>query len=694
MRAPLLIAGLGGLLLTGVISAMAVDGEMPLLTGVLTNAAQVRGLTPDQAARAIPVSLSGVMMGAVQPNSRVAVLVDQTAGVYVRAVQNLFGSCHQGDLLAVEGVTDPGQFAPIVVARTVRRLGTAPIPAARPVTYHQLITGAMDAQWVEIKGVIRQCYTPAAGSDVWRIVIATDGGLVPVRFAAPPGTQFQEDAEVRVQAICFYQYNRKRQPLSPVLEVPREMSVRVETPAPADPYAAPVRPAASLLTFSPESLYAYAHRVHVHGVVTCFQPGASVWIRDGHLGLHIQTRQQGNLLPGDEIDVLGFPTFGAYPPVLEDSIFRKAGNTRPPVPLTLTNFDKAFDYGDDLVSAEGKLTQIQPVLDGLAFTLEKEGQLFKAVLKTSAAREAHPDWQNGSHVRITGICSIIYDDTRPYAGIWQPRSFQILLRTPADLTIVKPPPWWTPRHITWLMGIVTGALAFVTGLVVMLSRKRLRDQKRQREMAEAEFAAILSERNRLAREIHDTLAQGLAATSVQLRLAKKQANGAPDAIRHHLDAAQALVRDSLEEARNSIWNMRAHVLETGDLSSALKGMLRQMADGSETATRFEVAGRERRLAPVIENNILRVGQEAIANAIKHAGAGQIRVMLEFGEKQFRLGVSDDGRGFDPAQPPSSEGGFGLVGMRERVAELKGELNIRSAPGQGAEITLSIPLSGD
>jgi len=89
-----------------------------------------------------------------------------------------------------------------------------------------------------------------------------------------------------------------------------------------------------------------------------------------------------------------------------------------------------------------------------------------------------------------------------------------------------------------------------------------------------------------------------------------------------------------------------------------------------------------------------VGQEAITNATRHAQARQVRVRLEFGEKQFRLVVADDGRGFDPAAPPPSNGGFGLVGMRERAAELKGELQIRSAPGAGTELSLSVPLSGD
>jgi signal transduction histidine kinase len=281
---------------------------------------------------------------------------------------------------------------------------------------------------------------------------------------------------------------------------------------------------------------------------------------------------------------------------------------------------------------------------------------------------------------------------RPVMGVWHPQSFQILLRSPADLAVIKTPPWWTARHIIFLLGMVAVASLSVSGVVLLLARRRLNEQARRRAMAEAEFAAILSERNRLAREIHDTLAQGLTATSVQLRLATKYADGASELTNHHLDMAQQLVRGSLAEARNSIWNMRSQVLETGDLAGALENILKQMVDGTGLETDFQVTGRKRRLAPVTENNLLRVGQEAITNATKHARAKHVKVTLDFGEKQFSLTVADDGRGFDPAHPRSSDGGFGLVGMQERAIELKGELKVRSAPDQGTEINLYVPLS--
>src|SRR5208282_186886 len=140
--------------------------------------------------------------------------------------------------------------------------------------------------------------------------------------------------------------------------------------------------------------------------------------------------------------------------------------------------------------------------------------------------------------------------------------------------------------------------------------------------------------------------------------------------------------------------MRSHVLEKGDLGAALEGILKQMSVGTETATSIEITGKPRRLAPVTENNVLRIGQEAITNSVKYARARKIRLVLDFGKEHLLLRVTDDGVGFDPHAPKESKGGFGLVGMRERANELNGRLEIRSAQGQGAEVTLSIPLLRD
>jgi signal transduction histidine kinase len=690
------ILGLAGLLL-----ALASEGATSLAQHpeaeslVLTNAAQIRQLSAAQAAQHFSAYLRGVVITEAGPAEHAAVIWDGTAGIYLLSASNHFSNVHRGDLLEVTGVTDPGEFAPILKLTTLKKMGHGSLPQARRVTYDELLGGGLDAQWVEISGVVRSLdrQVPRDVFGKWHMDVALGSGKISVVSNGPRPEESEPDARVRLQATCFYQFTRKRQVVRPMLLVPGGVSIQVEQPAPANAFNARVRPVGTLLEFSPER--ASGHRVHVRGVVTHQQAGAMVWLRDDSGALRIETRQSEPLQPGDVIDVLGFPKFGAYTPLLEDAVVQKSSSGNPPPPIRLATAAAAFDHQADLVALSGSVSDVQPLPDGWSLTLQQTGQVFKALFRSPDRAQKTPAWQPGSLVRVTGICSVISDDAGlVLSGIWRPQAFQVLLRSPADVALLRPPTWWTPAHFVLLLLSLTGASLLVAAVVMLLSRRRLHEQVQRRAMAEAEFAAILSERNRVAREIHDTLAQGLVATSVQLRLAKKGANGAPEALIQHLDLAQQLVRENLEEARKSIWNMRSQVLETGDLASALKGILQQMAQGTQIHTEFHVNGRQRRLAPVLENNVLRIGQEAISNAVRHAAAASIFVHLVFDEKVFRLTVTDDGRGFDPAKPMSGNGGFGLVGMRERATQMHGELSVRPTSRRGTEVSLRVPLSGD
>ncbi len=656
----------------------------------ITNAVDVLALTAAEAAEARPVSLRAVVIDQVDPRGRALLVADRSGGVYLLAAGNSLSGFQQGDLLDIAGVTDPGEFAPIVKSSAVQKLGTAPLPAPLRATYHELISGALDAQFIELFGVVQRVMPPE-GADRARFLLSVEAGQVHVRVPGPLQADVQEDAEVRVRALCFYQFNRKRQMLNPVLQVPAGVPVSIEKPAPADPFSGPLHSVSNLLQFSRGNML--GHRIHVRGVVLHNDHGSTVWIRDASSGLRLRTRSAVPLQAGDLVDVIGFPRFGSAIPVLEDSMFRRLGSSAPPLPIVLASPAEAFERSDDLVAIQGSIKQMMPVTDGLDLLLEANETVFKAVLRLPVLTRTYPEWQPGTLVRVGGICTVIYDEARPLMGMWHPEEFQLLIRSPADVRVLQAPSWWTLAHVTYVLGGCLGATLVAGGATTLVARRRLREQERERRMAETEFAAILAERNRLAREIHDTLAQGLAATSVQLRLARKHLNSV-EASGRHLEAAQDLVRGSLEEARKSIWNMRSQALESGGLPGALQQILRQMAEGLEVKTEFKVSGRVRRLAPVVENNLLRVGQEAITNATKHSSAKRIEVVLAYGEKQFRLGVQDDGLGFDTANPHKSGDAFGLVGMRERAGELNGELKIESAPGKGTKVVLTVPLPGD
>ncbi len=209
--------------------------------------------------------------------------------------------------------------------------------------------------------------------------------------------------------------------------------------------------------------------------------------------------------------------------------------------------------------------------------------------------------------------------------------------------------------------------------------------------AEEKGTAIAAERKRIARELHDTLAQGFTAILLQIENTKALLSGQEKAALATLDRARDLARESLSEARRAVWTMRPRALEGSDLPTALEWLLRQMAAGSGVTTEFTTRGATRALTVEIETNLLRIIQEAVTNALHHARARTIRVHLAFADELVNVSVEDDGRGFSQRDTRNGDG-FGLISMRERAESLSGKLLISSHPARGTRILVKIPVA--
>ncbi len=237
----------------------------------------------------------------------------------------------------------------------------------------------------------------------------------------------------------------------------------------------------------------------------------------------------------------------------------------------------------------------------------------------------------------------------------------------------------------WFVAFIVASLALLGAAIYRLHVRRL----------EHDFAVVLAERARLAREIHDTLAQGFTALSLQLELVTRLIDRAPAVAKTHLEQARALVRDSLAEARRTVWELRSSSLEASDLVTTLQQSAHRLTAGSDVNAQVEVSGTYRPLARPLEDHLLRIGQEAVTNAVKHAHATNIRLSLDFEPQRLRFSVRDNGIGFDAtAQPTNGHqyGGFGLVGIRERAAQIGGQLAVNSRPHEGTEIVIEVPLN--
>ncbi|HSI65391.1 MAG TPA: histidine kinase [Candidatus Saccharimonadia bacterium] len=201
--------------------------------------------------------------------------------------------------------------------------------------------------------------------------------------------------------------------------------------------------------------------------------------------------------------------------------------------------------------------------------------------------------------------------------------------------------------------------------------------------------AVVAERNRMARELHDTLSQGFTGVLVQLEAAEDaMARHLPEAVQHHLKRARELARESLREARRSVHGMRSQALEQQSLCDALAGLFKSMTEGATLQARFELRGTPWEMRPRWEDNLLRMVQEVLTNTLRHAQATRFHARLTYTPGRLRLQLHDNGHGFSTKE---NHDGFGLIGIRERVETMHGSISILSRKGRGTAINICIPV---
>lgn len=674
------------LLMAGAVS-LSLDAQVPATNGfpVLTNAAQVRALSPQLAARKLPVKLSGILMDYDIRFGEFS-LMDHTVGIYAEGTPKLLAGLSRGDLIEVDGVSDPGSFAPFVHARAVRKVGAGEIPEPVRANVENLLSGRLDAQWIEVSGVVRHVEYTSDGMTM-EVELENGGGrILAHRNVIVP---IQVDSTVQLQGVCYYQFNKTRQAIRPYLAIPPNVPVLVTEPVATNLNDIPPRSIGSLMQFNTGETY--AHRIRVRGYVIRSLPGEGFWVHDAGHGIHVISEPTSPIKVGEEIEVLGFLKRGDYGPEIEDATFQKTGQAVSVMPMVrLSKASEALNHDADLVQCDATIIEQWTTIDSCRLKLADGTTEFPATLHITN-RSMVPHWDTGTRIRVVGVCTVGFFTKPTIAGTVEPQFFQLLLRSPADVVILQLPSWWNAEHIAWLTGGVAATLLAAVAIVIWTSRRRLQAEALERAQSEAAFAAILNERNRMAREIHDTLSQGLSAISMQMEVVKRQLP--PESkIRESLEVARSLARTNMTAARKAIWNMRSQDLEDGDLATALGDVLRNLTEGSESKGELHVRGRMRRFAPVTENNLLRIGQEAITNAAKYAQAKNILVILDFEDRQFRMSVKDDGKGFNVHAPPPSEGGIGLKAVRERAEQLHAQFSMASEPGKGTTILLALPVS--
>ncbi len=445
--------------------ARAATSELPLRE--LCTAQEVRQLSAQEAERHYPVRLQGVLTFFDQrtPGKEFRFLQDETAGIYFYPPADITAA--PGQRAEIEGHTGQGEFAPVVLVDRLRLLGPGNFPPAKPVSFEQLSSGHEDSQFVEVRGVVRAVRLEEQRL-YFVIEVATGEGRVTVYASELPVTRSEDliDATVRVQGVCFTQFNRQHQLFNFGLLVPRLEALIVEKAAPADPFAIPPQPIKSLLQYGAQG--SFGHRLKVVGTVT-LRYGDRLFIQDQQEGLCIQTRQTSRVAVGDQVEVLGFPARGDYTPIMESGIYRKLQSGLSVVPEKVSVDDALKgDHDCRLVTIEALLLDRAQHSQEPFLVLQGGGFVFHAYLRQHESDTDLERLQKGSKVSVTGVCTIEAGEDWHYGEDWRAASFRVLMRSPSDIAVLQEPPWWTLGRLLWavalLLAVVLGAFAWVAFL--------------------------------------------------------------------------------------------------------------------------------------------------------------------------------------------------------------------------------------
>ena len=328
-----------------------------------------------------------------------------------------------------------------------------------------------------------------------------------------------------------------------------------------------------------------------------------------------------------------------------------------------------------------------------AITIEDEGYLI--AVRVSNIVGPIPATPADSTIAVTGICVFDIDNWYPNAPFPYVKGFFVVPQTAEDIVVVSRPSWWTPGK---LLAVIGTLLAALIGFFVWNRALRILVEQRGRQLRRKQLQAVRSElkfleRSNLAVELHDAISQYLTAIALELRTVNELADGLADDARRHLSVASKTLASCRDELRNCLWDLRHNTLEIKELAETIRMTVSPHIGAARLIVRFDVA--RKLLSENLAHTVLQITRELAANAVRHGNATEIWIDGDLDGNLLSFTVRDNGYGFVPeAVPGMEEGHFGLLGVRERTEKFEGTLEIESAPGKGACITVGLLLKNE
>lgn len=587
--------------------------------------------------------------------------------------------------------------ASFAIAFLAARLCAADAP--RVVSAAEFLGGAVDGCNVAIEAVVSDALSDETDPKFVFLVLEADGDTIYAPMKCGNGNMSSVErlvgAKIRAKGVCDAYVPEPRRQLGRQFFIAGLDDIDVLRPAPSDPFDVPELGDTKLMT--PAEISRLDHRRIAGRILASWSDTESLLETPSGRLVRVSFANRPAPDGGTFAEVVGRPVSDVYRVNLERARWR------PSDPYDFAETSATNVTARDIMLGENGQVQVKPQFLGKTIVLRgtlrnRNGDTLNvedgSFLVPVVAPEANPDIEPGSVVEVTGICVLDVENWRPNAAFPQIRGFFVVCGADG-LRVIARPPWWTSGRLFAVIAILLAAVAAV--LVWNRSLKALAE-RRGRALLRAQLGQIkstlkISERTRLAAELHDTLAQNLTGVSMEISAAQRLLPAsAPSAAIQHLEFASNAIASSRDELRNCLWDLRGEALDQPDMEKAVEFSIRPHVGDTSVAIRFRVP--RARLSDALAHATLRIVRELSINAIRHGGAKTIRIAGCIDGDLLKFSVSDDGRGFDPESAPSiDQGHFGLQGIRERVDTFGGSISIDSSPGRGTRVDVTVAIHG-
>lgn len=570
---------------------------------------------------------------------------------------------------------------------TVERLGQTNATTVLQVPIARLSEPDIDMRTVCIRGslirVLRDETDPR-----WELLVVKDGAQTAlVAFcvtgcSTPTPHRALVDAEVSVTGVCFRNVSGLRCCIGPYVELCDEHDIRVIVPSPADPFVAP--PLETFGVHSAVEIAAMNRRSLVGTVAATWLPNRACMLEDDRHPVLVTFAEGFEPPPvGRRIRVCGYPGTDLY--AINLGLARWRDEPGAPLPDLPTEPDSAtrlfLAEGNNHVRAQmglrgkvltvsGKITaEPRDLLSPGRFRLS--GEYGSVLLDVSTHPEAGDALMLGCQAKVSGICFYETEEWGPRTILPRLKDRLLVIRSPSDVTILAPAPWWTIKRLFIVICLLLAAVGFLAFRSRLAKRRgRLR----------------VEERTRLAVELHDSLSQNLAAASFEIAAARSARPSDPNGAERHLDTADRMLRSSRTQLRLCLWDLRADTLEDPDFAQAVRNTVRLVAEDADVRVRIAVT--RSAVDDSCAHAILSILRELVSNAVRHGGATCVRVAGAQTGGELAFSVTDNGRGFDPNRAPGArQGHFGLVGIHDRLLSLGGTFTLVAKPNRGTRAVI-------